>query len=196
MNAAAEAEFRDFVVARRTRLKRTAYLLTGDHDRAERLVRSAFVRARRRWRRAVSIEDPEVYLLRTMGQAHVAPWRRLMRRMRGTSRAEPTESPEQAGGQMPLWKSPEGEEIWRALLALPPRARLTLVLTYYEGLPEAEIAALLGRKPRAVSKDAERGLDAVRTALDRFRGADEDAAAGAAESSGSAVTRECGDAGE
>ena len=43
--------FAEFVTARWAALVRTAYLLTGDHGRAEDLVQSALERVHRHWRR-------------------------------------------------------------------------------------------------------------------------------------------------
>ena len=44
--------FTEFIAARGASLSRTAYLLTGDHHRAEELLQSALVRTAPHWRRA------------------------------------------------------------------------------------------------------------------------------------------------
>jgi RNA polymerase sigma factor (sigma-70 family) len=48
-----------------------------------------------------------------------------------------------------------------ALAALPRRRREVLVLRYWLGLPEAEIAATLGVRPGTVKSSAARGLAAL-----------------------------------
>jgi RNA polymerase sigma factor (sigma-70 family) len=48
-----------------------------------------------------------------------------------------------------------------ALASLPGRRREVLVLRYYVGLSEAEIAATLGISPGAVKSAASRGLAAL-----------------------------------
>ena len=45
-------DFASYVAARRTSLRRTAYLLTGDWDRAEDVVQDALTRLYVHWRRA------------------------------------------------------------------------------------------------------------------------------------------------
>jgi RNA polymerase sigma factor (sigma-70 family) len=48
-----------------------------------------------------------------------------------------------------------------ALAALTPRRREVLVLRFYLGLSEAEIAATLGISPGTVKSTASRGLDTL-----------------------------------
>jgi RNA polymerase sigma factor (sigma-70 family) len=55
------------------------------------------------------------------------------------------------------------DELWRALGALPPRQRTVLVLRYYEDLPDADIAAVIGAKEGTVRSLALRALTALRS---------------------------------
>ena len=55
--------------------------------------------------------------------------------------------------------------MWRALAVLPPRQRAVLVLRYYEGLSEAEIAATLGCARGTVKSQAAKGLGRLRREL-------------------------------
>ncbi|MGI9008373.1 MAG: sigma-70 family RNA polymerase sigma factor [Streptosporangiaceae bacterium] len=52
----------------------------------------------------------------------------------------------------------------RALAALPPRQRAVLVLRYFDDLPEAEVAAMLGCSLGTVKSQAARGLARLREA--------------------------------
>jgi RNA polymerase sigma-70 factor (sigma-E family) len=52
-------------------------------------------------------------------------------------------------------------DVLRALASLPPRRREVLVLRYYLGLSEAEIARTLGVSPGTVKSTAARGLAAL-----------------------------------
>jgi RNA polymerase sigma factor (sigma-70 family) len=80
-------------------------------------------------------------------------------------------APEAAGGRAepPPHESAEAEAIraddcrrvLAALAALPGRRREVLVLRYYIGLSEAEIAATLGISPGGVKSSASRGLAAL-----------------------------------
>ena len=57
----AEADFAAFVVAQSNSLHRTAYLLTGDRDRAQDAVQTALLRIYQAWSRRGSWENPEGY---------------------------------------------------------------------------------------------------------------------------------------
>jgi len=51
------------------------------------------------------------------------------------------------------------------LRGLPPKQRAAIVLRYYEGLPDAEIAAALGCGENAVRSNISRGLARLRVHL-------------------------------
>ncbi|GII63378.1 RNA polymerase sigma factor [Sphaerisporangium krabiense] len=152
-----EDEFRDFVTSRWRALQRTAYLLTGDHGRAEDLLQIALVRAHRRWSR---IEDPELYVRRVVINLNVAWWRRRRVPEQLTDRV-----PEPGASGDPHAGLDLREELWTAVLRLPPRMRAVLVLRYFEDLPEAEVARVLGCSPGTVKSQTSRGLDRLRDAL-------------------------------
>ncbi len=52
--------------------------------------------------------------------------------------------------------------MWQALAALPPRRRAVVVLRYYEGLSEREIADLLGIAPGTVKSQCSAALRSLR----------------------------------
>jgi RNA polymerase sigma factor (sigma-70 family) len=58
-----------------------------------------------------------------------------------------------------------GTLVRQALARLPRQQRAVLVLRYFEDLPEAEIAALLGCSPGSVKTHAHRGLRTLRELL-------------------------------
>lgn len=160
MDTASEEEFREFVLARRHRLLKTAFLLTGDHGLAEDLVQVVLVRTHRHWHRIERTDAPEVYARRILVNLSNSWWRRRIRR-----------------GDHPTDRLPDGpvrdahsayelhDELWRALAALPQRMRATIVLRYYEDLSEAEIADALGCSTGTVKSQASRGLQRLRAAL-------------------------------
>jgi RNA polymerase sigma-70 factor (ECF subfamily) len=154
---AGEREFSEFVSARMPAVRGWAYLLTGDHARAEDLVQHAFAATYRHWRR-ISPESAEAYVRRAVLNAHLSWWRR------GWSRHEQLfgEVPDRAGAD-PMVSLEERDEMWAALAELPPRQRAVLVLRYYEDLPEAEIARVLDISPGTVKSQAARALARLRT---------------------------------
>jgi RNA polymerase sigma-70 factor (sigma-E family) len=62
-------------------------------------------------------------------------------------------------------RAEERREVLAALTALPPRRREVLVLRYYLGLSEAEIAMTLGISQGTVKSTAARGIAALAKAL-------------------------------
>ena len=57
------------------------------------------------------------------------------------------------------------DEVWRWLATLSPRQRAVLVLRFYEDLPDAAIAELLGCSVGTVRSNVSRGLAALRDQL-------------------------------
>ena len=147
--------FSEFVVARQAALLRTAYLLTGHAQDAEDLVQTTLVKVVPQWRRIR--DNPEPYVRRVLVNENVSRWRR--RRWREQSTDELPET---------LAAEPDVAElvaVRHALATLAPRQRAVLVLRYYEGLSEAEIAATLGVAPGTVKSQARDGLARLRQAL-------------------------------
>jgi RNA polymerase sigma factor (sigma-70 family) len=60
---------------------------------------------------------------------------------------------------------PEIDETWAAVCRLPFRQRAVLALRFYEDLPEAEIARVLGCRPGTVKSSLHRGLAKLREEL-------------------------------
>ncbi|MFB9718683.1 SigE family RNA polymerase sigma factor [Planobispora longispora] len=162
MDAADEQRFRDFVSARSPALMRLAYLLTGgDQHAAEDLLQSALARSAARWR---TVEEPEAYVRQVMYRQQVSWWRRR----RETTFAEPPDRAE-AGGD----DGTAGVELRivmrRALARLTSRQRAVLVLRYYEDLPEAEVAGILGCSVGTVRSTTHRSLAKLRALAPELR---------------------------
>jgi RNA polymerase sigma-70 factor (sigma-E family) len=152
---AAPDGFAEFVVARQAALLRTAYLLTGHAQDAEDLVQTTLVKVVPQWRRIR--DDPEPYVRRAMVNENISRWRR--RRWR-----------EQSADVLPELLSTEADHaellvVRDALATLAPRQRAVLVLRYYEGMSEREIAAQLGIAPGTVKSQARDALARLRAVL-------------------------------
>ncbi|MGJ6980328.1 SigE family RNA polymerase sigma factor [Aestuariimicrobium soli] len=152
------ASFEEFVQTRGRALWRTAWLLTGDHQRAEDLVQDALARCWSRFDRLNTAEQsPEAYVRRAIVNAHASWWRR------GVWRESASDVDHDRGGTAPSSEVNADEpDLARALFALPRQQRAVLVLRYYDDLTEAQAADLLGISRGAVKQHAHRALAALR----------------------------------
>ena len=125
---------------------RLAYLLTGDRAVAEELVQDAFINVHRSWERA---SNPSAYLRAAVVNA-TRSWgrRRTLEIHRAPRPADPYVQ--------------AADEMWDALQVLPTRQRAAIVLRYYEDLPDARIAELLGCREATVRTAIHRGLARLR----------------------------------
>ena len=154
-----EEAFREFVTARWTALLRTAYLLTGDHGRAEDLVQTTLEKMHRHWRRIERKDAPDAYARRVMTNLAISQSRR--RRFRETSIAFAPQIAARDGANSADAVAVR-DEVWRALLLLPPRMRAVLVLRFFEDLSEAEVARTLECSEGTVKSQTSRGLARLR----------------------------------
>lgn len=155
------AEFGAFVEQAMPGLLRYGYALTGStHDAAD-LVQSVLERIGSRWSKVRRADDPLAYVRRAMANGHVSRWRRHRHEI-------PVEYlPERPG---PHHDRLDDEPLWQALRDLPRRQRAVIVLRYYEGLSEAEIADVLGISRGTVKSQASRAVDKLRHAIDTPEG--------------------------
>lgn len=130
---------------------RLAYLLTGNRSVAEEIVQDAYVAVHRNWDHATS---PGGYL-RTAVVNSARSWHR---RRTLEERRVPTPAPD-AGLA--------ADEMWDVLERLPDRQRAAVVLRFYEDLPDAEIARVLGCRLPTVRSAVHRGLAALRKEMGR-----------------------------
>jgi RNA polymerase sigma-70 factor (sigma-E family) len=156
-----EQAFWEFVTARRHSLVRTAYLLTGDHGRAEDFTQDALIKVHRNWHRIERRDQPEAYARRIIVNLANGWWRRAFRYRTHTTWQFP-DVPQIADAHAAVDRS---DELWRALTALPAGMRTVIVLRYYEELTEAETAAVLGKSVGTVKSQASRGLARMRELL-------------------------------
>ncbi|MFI5915055.1 SigE family RNA polymerase sigma factor [Dactylosporangium sp. NPDC051541] len=159
MDPAAEDAFRAFVTARSPALLRSAYLLVGDRGRAEDLLQVTLLKTYLRWAR---IKDPgaaEGYVRRAMVNTATSWWRGRPYRERPVDALPERDAADDIGAHV------EQVAMWQHLLALPVKQRAVVVLRYYEGMSEAEIADTLAISRGTVKSHAARALDALRRRL-------------------------------
>lgn len=160
MDDTARQEFRDWVAARSGALLRTATLLTGDRSSAEDLLQTALAKTYLSWGRLRRREAVDAYCRRVMVTTYAAWWRR---RWRGEV---PTEQLPEHPAPDPYAAVADGATLRAALDRLPRRMRAVVVLRYWEDLPEAEVADLLGCSVGTVKSQASRALAKLREDAD------------------------------
>ena len=165
-----------FVTAHGPALQRLARgLVRSDADAAD-LTQDVLAAALVHWRRVSAAEEPLAYAHRMMVNAATSWWRRPARRERPTAtgdlpavRSGPPPTPGSAAGDHRVPDHAEHhaqrEELLGALRTLPRRQRVVLVLRYYEGLDDAEIADLMHTGTSTVRSNAARGLATLRARL-------------------------------
>lgn len=139
-----EDRFTEFVRAHTASLFRTAYLMTGDYQRAEDVLQAALVRVYQHWPRVDAMDQPVGYARKVVVNQSVSWWR-----TRSSHESRLTMSDE------PAWDGrvddvAEHERVWNAVLSLPRRQRAVTVLRYYEDMTEAQIAETLAMAPGTV----------------------------------------------
>jgi RNA polymerase sigma-70 factor (sigma-E family) len=148
--------FEQFVTDRGAALMRYGFVLSGNpHDAAD-LVQEALIRLRGAWGRVRRQDDPEAYVRITMARLHISWWRKR-RRERLVEAV-----PEQWRADPDLARIDEDTGMWLALRTLPPRQRAVLVLRYYDGLGDEQIAERLKIAAVTVRTQASRGLKTLR----------------------------------
>jgi len=135
-------------------LVKLAGMVSGSAAVAEDVVQDAFARL---YVRFDSVENPIPYLRQSVLNGCVSRFRKH-RRERLVD--EHDDGPD--GGAEPS----ERVDLDRRLARLPHRQRAVVVLRVHLGLPEGEVAAILGCRPGTVSSLLHRGLASLRIDLD------------------------------
>uniref|UniRef100_UPI003F498C21 RNA polymerase sigma factor n=1 Tax=Nonomuraea bangladeshensis TaxID=404385 RepID=UPI003F498C21 len=162
-----EAVLAELFLTQRLGLVRLAYLLTGDQETAEDVVQDAFTALHRRWDR-LSDHDRVLPYLRTSvvnGCRMIHRRRSIMSRFTG-DRQTPSRS---ASAEAATLLGETRREVSAAVRALPRRQREAVVLRYYLGLSEAEIAETMGVSRGTVKSTVFRALEALTVKLEGKR---------------------------
>lgn len=155
-----DLDFPDFYAATWARMYRTAYGIARDHIAAEDALQSAYTKAYAAWRRVAAAEVPEAYLRRMVVNEVLGARRHAARRPEHLTDAPGArESTAERSAEQHL---ADRDALWAALGRLAPRQRAVLVLRYYEGLSEAELAATLRCSRGTVKSQASAALANLR----------------------------------
>jgi RNA polymerase sigma-70 factor (sigma-E family) len=144
-------------------LVRFAAILLGDAAAAEEVVQDGFVAMRGAWRR---LRDPDKALC-YLRQSVVNRSRSVLRQRAVADQYAPKPAPDAPSAEEGAVALLERSAVVAALRALPARQRETLVLRYYAGLSEAQIASAMGISRGAVKSHTARGMSALRSVLEQ-----------------------------
>ncbi|MER7370086.1 RNA polymerase sigma factor [Nonomuraea wenchangensis] len=160
-----EAVLAELFLTERLGLVRLAYLLVGDQETAEDVVQDAFTALHRRWSRLSDHDRVLPYLRASVvnGCRMIHRRRSVMSRLTG-DRQTPSRSAEAA-----TLLGETRREVSAAVRALPRRQREAVVLRYYLGLSEAEIAETMGISRGTVKSTVFRALKALTVKLEGKR---------------------------
>jgi RNA polymerase sigma-70 factor (sigma-E family) len=153
--------FEEFATSRLSAALRFAGVLTGDRALAEDVVQEVLIRVSKRWEQIGQLDRPELYVRKMIVNEYLS-WRRRSWRLLPNGTATDVDdrvTPDHAALHA------ERDSLLAELAKLPRRQRAVLVLRYYEGLSDAEIAELLGCTPGTVRGYASRALAALRVEL-------------------------------
>ena len=147
--------FEEFVASRGRDLWRSAWLLTGDAQKAEDLVQTALMKCWRRWSSISRDGAVEAYVRKAMVNTYTDWWRRRWNAER------PTDVLPELGvvGPDPGLR----QDTLAALATLPRGQRAVLVLRFYDDLTEAQTAEMLGISVGTVKSQTSRALSALRS---------------------------------
>lgn len=143
----------------RTRLApqlRFATMLCIDAGLAEDVVQEVLIKAHARWGQIERLDRPEAYVRRMIVNEFLS-WRCKWARVIPSAVVQhPVEVPDHAEGHA------ERDALFRRLVRLPARQRVVIVLRYYGGLTDAEIAQELNCTVGTVRSVASRAISALR----------------------------------
>jgi RNA polymerase sigma-70 factor (sigma-E family) len=155
-----EGSFAAVFNAHHRRAVRLAYLLVSDPYLAEDVVSEAFAKVYVRWRKG-EVRDVGAYVRRAVANEANSRLRRryLERRVAGERCGD------DRGVRLVDEDTADRDVVWQAIERLPAKQRAAVVLRYYEDLPEAEVAEVLGCSVGTVKSNTSRGLSRLQELL-------------------------------
>ena len=159
----AGAVFTELYALHYRRLVRSAWLLVRDAPTAEEVVQDAFVSMHDAWRRLRDAENALAYVR----AAVVNRSRSVLRHQMVVERKPEHAPPDMPSAEHGALVSLERAAVVAALRNLPGRQREAIVLRYYAGLSQAEIAEAMDISLGAVKSHTARGMASLRAALER-----------------------------
>ncbi|HXS62789.1 MAG TPA: SigE family RNA polymerase sigma factor [Streptosporangiaceae bacterium] len=150
--------FEEFAARHGPSMRRFAAVLAGDVSSGDDIVQEVLLRAHAKWRRINSLDRPEFYVRKMVVNEFVSARRRLWRTMPGGRGSDIDQriTPDHATSVA------DRDALLEELRKLPRQQRAVMVLRYFEGFSDTEIAQFLGVTPVTVRGYATRALTALR----------------------------------
>jgi len=136
-------------------IRAVVWALTGNVWTAEEVAQDAFLQAHHNWERVCDYDEPGAWVRRVAINLATSRLRRGVREVRALTRV--------AGRRQEDWSMPDSSrEFCAAVRSLPRQQAAVLALHYYEDLPVADIAAILGLAEGTVKAHLHKGRDSLR----------------------------------
>jgi RNA polymerase sigma-70 factor (sigma-E family) len=155
-----QMDFDEFVAVRGAALLRLSVALTGSVPEAEDLLQEALARCYVRWRRMSAVDSVEGYVRRVIVNQHISRRRRKSFRLVDLDASNDPAAPDGVDDVA------TNLTLRAAMAELPARQRVVIVLTYYEDLPDAQIAEALGCTVNTVKSHRAKALQNLRRSRD------------------------------
>ena len=151
--------FEEFVGVHLARLSRFAAVLCGDRWLAEDVVQEVLARTQSRWAVIGGLDQPDAYVRRMIVNEFLS-WRRRLRR--NVLMSDVPERPHEVDAAS---QHADRDALVAELAKLPRKQRTVIVLRYYGGFSDQEIATDLGCSTGTVRSHASRALARLRVEL-------------------------------
>ncbi|EON25234.1 MULTISPECIES: SigE family RNA polymerase sigma factor [Nocardioides] len=161
MKPADEMAFVEFAQSTQPRLRRAAYLLCGDWDRAADHVQEGLIRVYVAWPKMRRSGGEHAYARKAVVSAFLDSARK-----RSSTEYATEADASVATGEDVAEAVTARRALVVALEKLPPRQRACVVLRYFEDLDVAATAAALGCSQGTVKSQTSRALDSLRSMFD------------------------------
>lgn len=153
-------EFEAFYRREHLRLLAVAVAVVGDREAARELVQDALMKAYAAWPKVSVLESPGGWTRRVLVNLSIDVQRRRGREQRALDRSR-----EQSVVEAPPLPTPA---FWSAVRRLPRLQRSAVALHYVDGMPIAEVAAVLGVSPGSVKTSLSRARSALAPTLSGY----------------------------
>jgi RNA polymerase sigma-70 factor (sigma-E family) len=173
---ATASDFEAFMSQRQRPLLRFAMVLTGDASAADDIVSDVLCRAYEKWDRIGAVDEPNAYVRKMIVNEFLAFRRRVRRTAPSDNITELIDGAGRGNGADTgdlAHSHSERTAMVDALNRLPRKQRAALVLRFYEGWPDTDIAAAMGCSQATVRSNTSRALSTLRI---QFRALDHEPA--------------------